>query len=823
MAISAASRCSGRRALRSFLFGCSCFIGLPAAHADDANQAIPADTSKPAAANSSQKKPATVVQQKPADADLKTAANTSQQAAANTDQPASSSTSQAGATNLATEQVVVSATKFNTTSVSSVNKMPELVIDTSQSIKAFSSDELSFAGVATLSDLGKLDSGEYTTPVGSAYVTQNYFRGFGGANTCNDFPIKVDGFRTNCEMPPDLSPFGSVDILKGSSSSVYGQSFVAGTLVLNSKQPEKEFGGTLTTEFGQFFHEMGQADVHGSLTSDQDLYGRLIVNYTNQGAGFEGFKQDYLTVAPSLKYELTDRDTLTWLASFTYLDNGAGFGFPLAFNASGPGGASNGANYSIPAISQKQLGFLQPPWASQQGAWFNTSLRYEHVFDNNWHLSIATEHYSANYTDKFVWVGDFSPISSNKNSTTDLYIYYEKERDNQYAAEVNLFGDIEVLGHKQTIFVGGDYTESILGVTPYVGKYISGSGTGFNIYDPNWSLVPDPASPASFQTGGLDAPATFAVGYKRYEVNAGPEVGALLRPIDNLVINLGARWTADTETIRRVCCSLPLNSLSSTPTTSVRPAQDHWTYQAGANYAILDKLLHVYVSYGTTFEAANKFAFNPSDPTGVGTFLGPQKGASAEFGFKGETDDETINYSIDIFDTRITNAFQTDPQHQQYFISVGAERARGLEAEFQGKILPEWNVTASVSTTENIYTSGPLQGFSSPFAVPFGLSIYSDYEFLDGPLEGFGFGGGYVLKTRAPYKLYNGADLSGLIKDDSEASARLFYDFEPWRIDLFVNNLTNYRWVAPRLVNAPQYDWYVNQPRQIYAKLTFKF
>jgi len=57
------------------------------------------------------------------------------------------------------------------------------------------------------------------------------------------------------------------------------------------------------------------------------------------------------------------------LLTAPYFQNGAGFGFPLARNAAGPGGAANGANYSIPAIPLNQLGFLQPPWAQQQGNW----------------------------------------------------------------------------------------------------------------------------------------------------------------------------------------------------------------------------------------------------------------------------------------------------------------------------------------------------------------------------------------------------------------------------------------------------------------------
>src|SRR6266478_2199815 len=174
-----------------------------------------------------------------------------------------------GAVQNALEEVTVTATRFNTTDVSAITKMPQPVIDTSQSIKVLSTDELAFAGISTLSDLGNLDSSQYTTTPNGAYVTQNYFRGFGGVNTCNDFPIKVDGFRTNCEMPQDLSAYASVDVLKGSSSSVYGQSFVAGSLVLVSKQPQKEFGGSASLEYGQFNHKALQADVYGPLTPDR--------------------------------------------------------------------------------------------------------------------------------------------------------------------------------------------------------------------------------------------------------------------------------------------------------------------------------------------------------------------------------------------------------------------------------------------------------------------------------------------------------------------------------------------------------------------------
>jgi outer membrane receptor for ferric coprogen and ferric-rhodotorulic acid len=722
----------------------------------------------------------------------------------------------------AVQEVVVTATRLNTTEVSAITKMAEPIIDTSQSVKVFSADELALAGVTTLSDLGNLDSGQYTTSLSGAYVIQNYFRGFGGVNTCNDFPIKIDGFRTNCEMPQDLSPYGSVELLKGSSSSLYGQSFVAGTLVLVSKQPDKDFGGFATFEGGQFDHKAFDVDVHGSLTPGQQLYGRLDVAGLDEGTSFDNLSQKNITISPSLRLDFDPNDSITWLLSDTNFKNGAGFGFPLALNAAGAGGAANGANYSIPALSNNQLGFLEPPWAQQTGNWLNSSLKYEHLFEDTWHLTAAAEHYVANYQQKFPWIGAYSPISTNKASTTDVYLYWETEKDSQWAGEVNLFGDVQAFGHAQTLFFGADRTESVLGVEPYAGRFFSGGTSGFDVYQPNWSLIPDPTSIAAFNPGGVYA-GGFASAYRRIEINEGAEFGALLRPSDDWVINLGARWSRDTEDQARVCCGEPLPPLDEATPVMVRPNQIAWTYESGLNYAIT-KGVHAYASWGTTFEAANAYGYNAVEGNGgAGNFLGPQKGATGELGLKGQSESKLINWTFDIFDTAITNSFQTDPLHPRYDISTGEQRATGFEAELQGKLTRSWDVTLSTSSTKNVYTSGELEGIWSPFAVKFGLSVFSDYQFQEGALRGLGVGGGYIHKTRAPYVLTNGADLSDLIKNQDTLDLRLFYIAGAWRFDISATNVTDERFVTPRLANSPQYDWYVNQPTQVLGKVTFKF
>jgi len=124
------------------------------------------------------------------------------------------------------------------------------------------------------------------------------------------------------------------------------------------------------------------------------------------------------------------------------------------------------------------------------------------------------------------------------------------------------------------------------------------------------------------------------------------------------------------------------------------------------------------------------------------------------------------------------------------------------------------SVTLSNFPTKNIYTSGrsrtsghPLRSNSSVGI--FGLSV-SRTDF-----GGFGFGGGYVHKTRAHLCVGQRRGLSNLIKDQNELELRLFYVIKPWRFELNINNVTDKRSLPPGWRTSPKYDWYVNQPLQV--------
>jgi hypothetical protein len=82
------------------------------------------------------------------------------------------------------------------------------------------------------------------------------------------------------------------------------------------------------------------------------------------------------------------------LFSYSRSEAGSSLGFPLAFNANGPGGASNQANYTIPALKYSQLGD-SAPWARIDKNYLNTSLTYFHTFKGNCSAPLWLRHFDS--------------------------------------------------------------------------------------------------------------------------------------------------------------------------------------------------------------------------------------------------------------------------------------------------------------------------------------------------------------------------------------------------------------------------------------------
>ena len=126
---------------------------------------------------------------------------------------------------------------------------------------------------------------------------------------------------------------------------------------------------------------------------------------------------------------------------------------------------------------------------------------------------------------------------------------------------------------------------------------------------------------------------------------------------------------------------------------------------------------------------------------------------------------------------------------------TGEIRSRGIEFEAVANPLPGLKIIGSYTAydLENTRIGDPTLIGRTPTNIPerFG-GIFTDYTFQDGPLQGFGFGGGlrYIGRSFAdPQNLYKVP--STLLGD-----AQVHYERAGWRLAVNVANLTDERYVG---------------------------
>jgi TonB-dependent siderophore receptor len=716
------------------------------------------------------------------------------------------------------QEIVVTGQQFEYGTLEGGNKMLTSVVDTPQSVQIITDDLIKFADLTNFNDIYKLDAGSQPS-YSRAGLTWTYFRGF--ANSFED-ALRVDGFRQFGSIIGDMAPYDRIEILRGSVATTYGQSGIAGTINAVTKQPRSDFGGSLSVEAGQWDHYRVDGDVYGPLTDDEALTGRFVGAYLNEKSSFDTWYDKRVVLAPSLKYAFNDNTSVLVQLTYEKLDSSASVGFPVAFNASGPGGSSNSANYSIPAVPLNEFG-VGAPWSKIGKKLYEATVRVEHTFLENWHTRVNMEYtHLASDPLEWVWVGAYNTIPSNKKSVTNIYTYFGEENDATYSGEVDLFGDVELFGHKQTFFLDVDGERLKYSYAPYAGGFLSGQSTGFNIYNPNWSLIPAALSGSysAFAPGGLYGPnGGLVYDFKRFQDNTGATAQAILRPWDPLTVNLGVRVSKSEEIASTRCCTYETHLQPYPAYTDYYPAQGATTFQGGVVYT-LSKAINAYATWGQTFDVNNDFAYDPSDPNG--RFLGPIKGITYEVGLKGELNSKRVYWALDAFDTVKTNVDQTDPLHPRFVIPVGEQRARGVEFEFQGKIAPGLDIFVSSAAMINKYIGGAYAGIESPFAPRFSISTYGSYQIQGGLLRGLGFGGGIVHQHRPEFQLLNGQLFPQFFGNFTTVDVKAFYDMGPWRFQLGATNLFDQRFFSPTFISLGE-QIAVNPPRQWLGQVTRKF
>jgi outer membrane receptor for ferric coprogen and ferric-rhodotorulic acid len=225
----------------------------------------------------------------------------------------------------------------------------------------------------------------------------------------------------------------------------------------------------------------------------------------------------------------------------------------------------------------------------------------------------------------------------------------------------------------------------------------------------------------------------------------------------------------------------------------------------------------VYTSYTEIFNPENRRNRDNQ-------LLDPISGQNYEVGMKGVAFDNSIDYSLAVFEIRQDNMPVADttaprlPDNSSPYYAVDGTKTRGFEAEISGKVTENWNLFAGYT---QYHVQRPNGQTFTPITPQKVLKVFTTYT-LPGPMKDLTLGGGvnWQGKTYSDVTSPTGVQRVG---QDSFAVYSLMsrYQFTP-QLSLTVNldNLFNQHYYS----QIGQYSQYLmGKPRNVDATVRYTF
>lgn len=616
-----------------------------------------------------------------------------------------------------------------------------------------------------------------------------------GEDTRNDgFAIRgqeatvvfLDGMRRfygNYLNAPRIEPYGleRIEILRGPSAVLYGQSGVGGTVNMVSKLPQDEFGGEIGAFYGSHDSKEVRFDVTGPATSDHRWTYRLVGLGRDADTQVDYVADDRLFLAPSLTFRPSADTSLTLLGHVGRDRSGSTAQF-----LPHEGTLFRGPNGRIPI--NRNVG--EPDTDHYDADTWSVTFLGDHKFDETWsvHQGLRYSYSDISYRQMLLYYPDpVDPFtdwdSDRRNMARDLTLSMTDTKT--FTSDTNALAKFDLGGSRHKLLFGVDYSRAEVSRIRDTG--VTDCNAFFDLYDPVYGQF----TPCDFDLNPLDGipletlpdRTQWQTGlYVQDQIYLGPWIA---------VVGLRKDWTA-TETVG-----------------APDEEADALSKRAGLMYE-LPFGLTPYVSYAESFVPVTGSDCQDRP-------FKPLEGKSTEAGFKYETPDKGFVINSAVYDATEENRLAQDPDPLcfEYSVQTAEVSLRGFEIEARGDLTENIRIIAGYSYLEAEHVAGDQKGFRVESLPENVASLWAVYTFHEGALRGFSFGGGVR---------YNGSSWDGYdeIKTPSFTlfDAMLAYETEGWRWSLNATNLED-EYHATTCLNRG--DCFLGAGRKIITGLTYKF
>jgi iron complex outermembrane receptor protein len=573
------------------------------------------------------------------------------------------------------------------------------LLETPQSISIVTRDQITAQQAQTVAEALR-----YTPGVSlDAFSANTFFdsvkiRGF-------DAPRYLDGLRLPVDPGsqfayPRIETYGleRLEVLKGPSSGLYGQTEPGGLLNMISKRPTPTPQYAVEGQFGSFDRFQGAFDIGGPIDKRGEFLYRIVGLGRKSDSQIDFVQDNKLFIAPSLTWRPTNDTTFTLLTHYQNVDN-------KGFQQYVPGQGSLLPNPNGRIPYSRYLG--EPGidgFKLEQGA---VGYAFEHRFN-----SVLQFRQNVRYTavkNDLTAVRDEGLLPDLR--TANRSINYVVSDSQNIALDNQLQADLATGPFTHKVLFGVDYIK-----TKSNSDYRFAFVSPIDVFAPVYGApVPSRASLPPFVKVASDQ----------------DQIGVYLQDqikFDRFTLSLTGRQ--DRATVQNV-------SAGAFPPPGATQREDSATTgRVGLSY-LFDAGLAPYVSYSTSFVplAGTDLAGNTFKPT---------TGEGKEIGVKFKPLGSNLMVTAAWFDIVQQNLLTADPNSIFNNIQTGEARVRGFELEARGNITREFEIVGGYSRLDPRVTKSN-DGFAGNYLVNTAIeqaSLWGKYTWYSGPVAGLGLGAG---------------------------------------------------------------------------------
>ncbi|MEL7551185.1 TonB-dependent siderophore receptor [Pseudomonas protegens] len=490
-------------------------------------------------------------------------------------------------------------------------------------------------------------------------------------------------------------------LLRGPASSVYGQTPPGGLLDMVSRRPSADTSHAVQIQYGSDnyrqinFASTGKIDDEG-----QFLYGLSGV-VRDAGTQVDHIDNKRYNIAPSLTWNIDTDTKLTLLTQFTRDDTGATSQFmPI-----------QGTKIKSPlgdVSHHKNLG--DPDYEFYDRTYYALGYAFEHRLNDVWQFRQNLRYTKSELSFQQLTVGSYaySPADAAGNiSRTSTNV---DEDIGQFAVDNNFQADFTTGDISHTVLLGLDHQRTD---TSYLSIY--GNGGTTNIFNPVYgqSIVRPSRADAYYD-------------YDQKTIQTGLYVQDQMA-LDNWRLTLGGRedWVHQGTTY--------LNKKDVTNTDRSK----NFSGNAALSY-VFDSGVVPYISYAESFQPASNASVSPTES------YKPTEGKQWELGVKYQPPGSNTLLSAAVYDLTQKNVLVTSigAGGESITNQTGEVKVKGLELEAVSDVTENLKVIAAYTLAKSEVQKGIYKGNRLQLMPNQQASLWTDYTWHSGVLDGFGIGAG---------------------------------------------------------------------------------